>query len=1016
MHKRLYITTILIGLLFYLPGIANSAVRTIYFVPNDRVPQNHIHSTINTQMKAVQAFYKAQMNAHGYSNRTFALETDRTGKVITHTIIGNHSDNYYLQGTLDKVEAEIQNKFNNIDNDIYVAFVDLSNERVDGNCGIARYEGGPVLLPAHGDCIEGEGGIDLIAHELGHAFNLIHDFRSESYIMSYGANRTEISKCAADYLNVSRYFNDRRNANDQSPTIEMVTPETYPKNTPDWTLEFAITDPDGLYQVQFELAVPGEPASLFDCVAVQNVDTQTQVTFQMPDGATISPVNNIWIRIVDANGNTHTQSWTLTATEGTEPTPVVTTTGKAFLTLAYDSPDALIPTNPKVEWTTWGQLWEKTPDGLVPRTPNGVFPASVFNGENWTHFFYAHAPSRIVYDISKANYKSFQTYFHMPNPCGNSIEVTFFADDTEIHNPGLLYIGRGTRIEFNIPEGTKTLTFKIDDLGDPSCDHFVFGEPTLTDQTLESEDPPNTLISTDNTEALLTLTYEAPSTLTPINPRGEWTTWGQLWEKTPDSLVPRTPNGVFPASAFNGENWTHFFYAHADSRIVWDISNKDYENFHTHFDMPNPCGNYAKLTVVFMADDTEIYNSGILQGSEGRHSEITFDIPEGTEMLTLKVDDLDDPGCDHFVFGEPTLTHSVTTEPPVTTTPTTTTPTAMGNTTVSLLPISVQSPNIGQLLKLSVKITNGKSVAGYQATLQFDDTALRYVESSNSDYLPDGAFFVSPILEGNLVRLNAASLAGESNRDGTLATLTFEVIAVKASILTLSDVLLSNSTGETFAPQVENTQITVLTKLAGDVNSDGTVNIADLVLVASNLGQIGQNAADVNSDGVVNIADLVLVAGALGEGAAAAPTLHASDLERLTAAEVQDMLTQARQMALTDPAYLRGIAVLEQLQALLLPKETALLPNYPNPFNPETWIPYQLAKPAEVTLHIYSVNGTLVRVLALGHQSAGQYQSRSRTAYWDGKNAFGEPVASGLYFYTLTAGDFTATRKMLIAK
>ena len=96
--------------------------------------------------------------------------------------------------------------------------------------------------------------------------------------------------------------------------------------------------------------------------------------------------------------------------------------------------------------------------------------------------------------------------------------------------------------------------------------------------------------------------------------------------------------------------------------------------------------------------------------------------------------------------------------------------------------------------------------------------------------------------------------------------------------------------------------------------------------------------------------------------------------------------------------------------------ENTLLANYPNPFNPETWIPYQLSEPADVSVSIYSVNGHLVRRLDLGHQSAGVYRSRSRAAYWDGRNAFGERVASGLYFYTLTAGDFTATRKMLIRK
>ena len=99
-----------------------------------------------------------------------------------------------------------------------------------------------------------------------------------------------------------------------------------------------------------------------------------------------------------------------------------------------------------------------------------------------------------------------------------------------------------------------------------------------------------------------------------------------------------------------------------------------------------------------------------------------------------------------------------------------------------------------------------------------------------------------------------------------------------------------------------------------------------------------------------------------------------------------------------------------------LPDKNALLPNYPNPFNPETWIPYHLAAPADVSLHIYAINGRLVRHFDLGHQRAGMYQSRSRAAYWDGRNAVGEPVASGVYFYTLTAGEFTATRRLLIAK
>ncbi len=351
---------------------------------------------------------------------------------------------------------------------------------------------------------------------------------------------------------------------------------------------------------------------------------------------------------------------------------------------------------------------------------------------------------------------------------------------------------------------------------------------------------------------------------------------------------------------------------------------------------------------------------------------------------------------------------AVSTQPTTPETPTT-------DAIVRISPASVASPAVGEQLEISLNITDGEAVAGYQASVQFDTTTLRYVSGVNGDFLPAGAFFVQPVVEGNLIKLNAASLAGESSGDGTLATLTFEVIAVKASTLTLTDVLLTDTEGIAYVPSVENAEITESTSLKGDVNGDGIVNIQDLVLVASNLGKTGQNAADVNGDGVVNIQDLVLVAGALGTSAAA-PTLNSQSLSTLTAADVKGWLTHAQQLNLTDATSQRGILFLEQLLAALIPKETALLPNFPNPFNPETWIPYHLSKDAEVTLHIYAVNGTLVRKLALGQQAAGIYQSRSRAAYWDGKNEFGEKVASGLYFYTLTAGDYSATRKMLIMK
>ena len=199
---------------------------------------------------------------------------------------------------------------------------------------------------------------------------------------------------------------------------------------------------------------------------------------------------------------------------------------------------------------------------------------------------------------------------------------------------------------------------------------------------------------------------------------------------------------------------------------------------------------------------------------------------------------------------------------------------------------------------------------------------------------------------------------------------------------------------------------------AADLNNDGVVNILDLVLVASQFGTT-DTTADLNADGTVNMDDLVFVANAWGS-VAGAPT----------AGTVNTWLQLARQntsgvSATSIPegfSYTRGIQVLEQLARSFVPEATALLANYPNPFNPETWIPYQLAKGSDVTVSIYAADGSVVRTLVLGHQDAGLYHNRSQAAYWDGTNELGESVASGLYFYTLTAGDFTATRRMLILK
>ena len=363
------------------------------------------------------------------------------------------------------------------------------------------------------------------------------------------------------------------------------------------------------------------------------------------------------------------------------------------------------------------------------------------------------------------------------------------------------------------------------------------------------------------------------------------------------------------------------------------------------------------------------------------------------------------------------------------------------NATVSIAPSPVVSPNVGEQLTLNLNIAGGENIAGYQVTVLFDDTALSLSDAINGDFLPADPFFLADGSFGRYSRiinlygsdlsntnrtedfqevtLTANTLAGASNGDGTLATLTFEIVDFKPSTVIPSQVYLVDADGKRWEATTESTEVTIPPEPAeaifADINRDGVVNIQDLAIVGARLGQRGQNSADINEDGLVDVVDIVLVASAF-DAAAAAPALYPQAVALMTAADVRQWLSQAQGLHLTDATFQRGIRFLEQLLTVLTPQETRLLPNYPNPFNPETWIPYQLAAPSDVSISIHAADGKLVRTLALGHLAAGIYQSRSRAAYWDGKNAFDEPVASGVYFYTITAGDFTATRKMLIRK
>ena len=336
--------------------------------------------------------------------------------------------------------------------------------------------------------------------------------------------------------------------------------------------------------------------------------------------------------------------------------------------------------------------------------------------------------------------------------------------------------------------------------------------------------------------------------------------------------------------------------------------------------------------------------------------------------------------------------------------------------------------HVGDTFTLDLRVENIYNLAGWQFDIAFDPTVLEAVEVSEGNFLnPEGdaTFFQKGRIDnamGKITKLNSVRLSEDGvSGIGTLLSVRFRAKIAGQTQLRLENFQLAAITGTSIAAEPHEVVITVKGQLAtGDVNRDGQVSILDMVLVARHFGETvpANSEADINGDGMISILDLIAVASHLGEStASAAPLVLALDgIHGLDAAMIQSWIERAQVEDDGSVAFQQGIAYLHSLLALLIPEETTLLPNYPNPFNPETWIPYQLSEPADVTLRIYAVSGSLVRTLALGQVPAGVYQSRSRAAYWDGKNDVGETVASGIYFYTLTAGEFTATRKMLIRK
>ena len=289
-------------------------VRVIYFIPNDREPDLEMNTKLDTLIKEAQKYYADQMEAHGFERKTFRLETDANDNVIVHRVNGLYDEAYYQNPSTGSfiVWDEIEGRFD-VSKNIYFIVLDTNVWYLDGQdstIGLAsgNSHNGRTLIPSPNVNIY---RYFAAFHELGHAFGLSHDTRPNAKLIhthSRSQDPMAASFCAAEWLDVNRYFNPVQETINRDPTIRMLPP-TLASPPATIRLQFEITDSDELHQAQLYLP---KDDTLLDYKSLSG--SSATIEFLTKDLIDLPPESSIVLRVLDARGNFTERDFTIDPT------------------------------------------------------------------------------------------------------------------------------------------------------------------------------------------------------------------------------------------------------------------------------------------------------------------------------------------------------------------------------------------------------------------------------------------------------------------------------------------------------------------------------------------------------------------------------------------------------------------------------------------------------------------------------------------------------------------------------